>query len=1174
MATGAKSHILGYSKSSRAKCHGPPPCNGTTMEVGNLRYGVVKHNEYGEEVEWRHWGCVTPNILIELAAVLDDVRGYAELKSSDQQKIRTAVALRRINPSDVPKSARVALPVTRHTNAHSSSSQNQKRKEPPESAPSRYIPPSSNSQMLPVTSSAFETIVIDDDTDADNTEEVRDELYCDLPTKVVGIQYYTGLVGAGEEVILEREPSNRFDRNAIRVLNIGRTQVGHIPKDVVAKLAPMLDARQITLEGVINDGNLGSRRSTWTLSITIKIYGSSDKRSELERRLAWVTPGQRRSTTTKNNVRLSDEPSGSQRQHLKTPAQTEKIRKQQDALHKAAELRDMLNTLEKVNDEGRRSSLLDVLCRVDDVLVLPEPDDPPGLKKGNMMVDLMKHQKQGLQWCLEREKPVLPAIVEDKPVQFWQLKENPTNKRRYYYNIATKTPQETPPVVGRGALFADAMVQGKTITMLALILATKNDVPVNFSNTTLVVVPTSVLSNWEKQIQDHCGAKSLTYYTYYGPGRNKLDAEYLGKFDVIFTTYQLVAAEHDTEGARAPKKKKVERPLFEMKWKRVILDEGHQIRNPKTKMAKSVCALESQRRWILTGTPIVNSPRDLGSLLTFLRICQPLDNEDFFKRLLIRPLKDGRPEGAELLRALMNQVCIRRTKEMQDRDGNPLIPLPPVSSWTSSTIVVFNNELSQVEMIRVPVPLSEDARVLYDEIERISHDRFKSILASGTGNAILQSNALGMLTRMRQLALHPGLLPVHYLEDLRKSETRENQPTMVVTPEEKYRLQIRLSQYIEDSEECPVCLTIPNEPKITSCAHFFCFPCIKETISRDPKCPMDRRRITLEDLFDPLPPTDVTQPVLRDEEPDSDIGNQSSSAKIDQLVCLLRLTPVGEKSLVFSQFTGFLDKIAEVLTEKGIPFVRFDGKMSVKKRQEAMTRFSVPLHKNPPTQTSPPGSSSVRNRRASQKKYFEDAFDRNEDDSGNDFVIGTSDTEDSDFEDNQPKSKKKEKGKSKEAYSEDDDIDDTDVDVATIANPAVMLLSLKAGALGLNLTIANNVYLMDPWWQEGIESQAIDRVNRIGQTKPVRVYQLISENTVEARVLDIQERKKNMVQQAFSGMKRTETLRQQREARLQGLAILVALFPCLSPLTIIQTSVNSLASDNSKKVRVNNSVPI
>ena len=51
-------------------------------------------------------------------------------------------------------------------------------------------------------------------------------------------------------------------------------------------------------------------------------------------------------------------------------------------------------------------------------------------------------------------------------------------------------------------------------------------------------------------------------------------------------------------------------------------------------------------------------------MLTFLKICQPLDNEDFFKRLLLRPLKNGVPSGAELLRALMSNICLRRTKEV------------------------------------------------------------------------------------------------------------------------------------------------------------------------------------------------------------------------------------------------------------------------------------------------------------------------------------------------------------------------------------------------------------------------------------------------------------------------------------------------------------------------------
>ncbi|KAG7098689.1 hypothetical protein E1B28_000603 [Marasmius oreades] len=438
------------------------------MEVGSLRYGVIVPSEFGEEVEWRHWGCVTPNILLELAAVLDDVRGYAELKPSDQQRIRTAVALRRINPSDIPKSARTALPVpSRETNVSAGSSQRQKRKAPPPESALRHVPQLSGSQRPPTTPSANETIVVDDDdTEPDNFEEVKDELYCELMTKVVGIQYYKGLVGPGEEVVLRREPSNKYDRNAICVSNIGGSQVGHLPRDVVARLAPMLDAGKIIIEGVINDGNLGARSATYKLSITVKIYGPADKRSELERSLIWATPGQRGFSRTNNagpsrsqyqSVQAPDGPSGSQRQAVQTPEQMERIRRRQEALQKAAELRETLNTLEKVNDEGRRSSLLDTLCTADDILALPEHPDPPGVQNRNLTVNLMKHQKQGLQWCLERENPVLPATVDDKPVQFWQLKENLKLNKKYYFNIATKTPQESPPTLGRGALFADAM---------------------------------------------------------------------------------------------------------------------------------------------------------------------------------------------------------------------------------------------------------------------------------------------------------------------------------------------------------------------------------------------------------------------------------------------------------------------------------------------------------------------------------------------------------------------------------------------------------------------------------------------------------------------------------------------------------------------------------------------
>ena len=79
-------------------------------------------------------------------------------------------------------------------------------------------------------------------------------------------------------------------------------------------------------------------------------------------------------------------------------------------------------------------------------------------------------------------------------------------------------------------------------------------------------------------------------------------------------------------------------------------------------------------------------------------------------------------------------------------------------------------------------------------------------------------------------------------------------------------------------------------------------------------------------------------------------------------------------------------------------------------------------------------------------------------------------------------------------------------------NPDVklFLISLKAGGLGLNLHAAEYVYLLDPWWNPAVESQAIDRAHRIGQTRHVFAYRLIARDTVEEKVLELQKTKRDL----------------------------------------------------------------
>ena len=102
-------------------------------------------------------------------------------------------------------------------------------------------------------------------------------------------------------------------------------------------------------------------------------------------------------------------------------------------------------------------------------------------------------------------------------------------------------------------------------------------------------------------------------------------------------------------------------------------------------------------------------------------------------------------------------------------------------------------------------------------------------------------------------------------------------------------------------------------------------------------------------------------------------------------------------------------------------------------------------------------------------------------------------------------------------------LDGTTVDRAGVVagfqaddGPPVMLLSLKAGGTGLNLTAADHVFLIDPWWNPAVEDQAADRAHRIGQDKPVMVYRMVARDTVEERILELQDRKRALANAALA----------------------------------------------------------
>jgi SNF2 family DNA or RNA helicase len=81
----------------------------------------------------------------------------------------------------------------------------------------------------------------------------------------------------------------------------------------------------------------------------------------------------------------------------------------------------------------------------------------------------------------------------------------------------------------------------------------------------------------------------------------------------------------------------------------------------------------------------------------------------------------------------------------------------------------------------------------------------------------------------------------------------------------------------------------------------------------------------------------------------------------------------------------------------------------------------------------------------------------------------------------------------------------------------IFLISLKAGGSGLNLTAADYVIHMDPWWNPAVEEQASDRAHRIGQTRPVTIYRLITQHTIEEKIVALHQHKRDIADNLLAG---------------------------------------------------------
>ncbi|NXX08044.1 HLTF factor, partial [Larus smithsonianus] len=931
--------------------------------------------------------------------------------------------------------------------------------------------------------------------DTSGTEEDTDSavLYGTLRGSVVGLRYYTGIVNNNEMVALQREPNNPYDKNAVKVNNVNGDQVGHIKKELAAALAGIMDNKLALIEGVVPYG----AKNTFTMPVQMSFWGRDENKEavldHLKRHGFKLAPPLKEHGFGSKWISGRAGPSYSAPVHAAVQLTTEQLKSEFDKLFEDLKEDDKSCEMEGAEAVG--------------TLLLP-------------------HQKQALAWMVSRENS------NDLP-PFWEERNN------FYYNILTNFAEKQRPKNVLGGILADDMGLGKTLTTIALILTNFQDgkplpvekitsdkcyeviglitklktmyvfhkyqfllyedssnvkepgvsnikksetTPLKYSScipkscltgltfmklvikinvcicsawyetsmfvwlfaatschvqedsgfasvllsastclkrqtkrkgttsvqsvekkysdvgprATLIVCPLSVLSNWIDQFEQHIRQDfHVNIYVYYGSDRSK-DPSVLSEQDIVLTTYNILATDYGIRG---------DSPLHKVKWLRIVLDEGHTIRNPNAQQTKAALNLEGHRRWVLTGTPIQNSVKDLWSLISFLKL-KPFTDREWWHRTIQRPVTMGARGGLGRLQSLIRSITLRRTKTSKVK-GKPILELP------------------ERKVLIQHVTLTEEERQIYQSVKKEGKAAISRFFSEGTVLAHY-ADILGVLLRLRQLCCHPHLC----INTSSSSFSADNK-----TPEELRETLVSKMKLVLSSgsdEECAVCLESLTLPVITRCAHVFCKPCIFEVIrSEQPnaKCPLCRNELRVEQLVEcPL-----------EEEIDTNNGKKSdqewiSSSKINALMHALielrRDNPTA-KCLVVSQFTTFLSLIENPLKESGFAFTRLDGSMAQKKRAEAIQCF----------QSSQAGS------------------------------------------------------------------------------PTVMLLSLKAGGVGLNLTAASRVFLMDPAWNPAAEDQCFDRCHRLGQKHDVVITKFIVKDSVEENMLKIQNKKRELAAGAFATKK-------------------------------------------------------
>lgn len=305
-----------------------------------------------------------------------------------------------------------------------------------------------------------------------------------------------------------------------------------------------------------------------------------------------------------------------------------------------------------------------------------------------------------------------------------------------------------------GACLADDMGLGKTIQLISYMLHVKNheklDAPF------LIVCPTSVLGNWQREIERF--APSLSLHLHYGPSRAKGQSfsRAIEHKDVVLTSYGLCHADQEE--------------LSSIQWSSVALDEAQNIKNPHTKQSRAIRQLQGQHHIALTGTPMENRLSELWAIFDFINHGY-LGSLSTFRQHYVVPIERDSSEAlTKKLQGRIRPFLLRRTK------NDPAVGLN------------LPAKIEQKEFC----PLTTEQASLYEQLVKETLEKIPTLSGIERKGMVLQ-----MLNRLKQLCDHPAL----FLREI------EPELDMIVDRSEKMRKLMDLAELIMEAKEATIIFT-------------------------------------------------------------------------------------------------------------------------------------------------------------------------------------------------------------------------------------------------------------------------------------------------------------------------------------------------------------------------------